>query len=117
MREKGHGEHRRLFAALLLGSGFLGSLGQLAFKIGVDSGAPPVLAIYVAAGLAAYGIATIVYLYILGRSHLSWAYGFAGFSYIFTTILALFVLGESISLGRWAGVVVIALGTALIGLS
>jgi uncharacterized membrane protein len=67
--------------------------------------------------MAAYGIATLVYLYILGRSHLSWAYGFVGFSYIFTTVLALIVLGENISAFRWLGVVVIAIGTALIGLS
>ncbi len=102
---------------LLLGSTFLGSVGQLLFKLGVDSGAVYAMAVFVVLGMAAYGIATLVYLYILGRSHLSWAYGFVGFSYIFTTVLALIVLGENISAFRWLGVVVIAIGTALIGLS
>ncbi len=110
-------EGKRLFAMLLLGSTFLGSVGQLLFKLGVDSGAVYAMAVFVVLGMAAYGIATLVYLYILGRSHLSWAYGFVGFSYIFTTVLALIVLGENISAFRWLGVVVIAIGTALIGLS
>lgn len=109
--------NRRLFALLLLGSTFLGSIGQLLFKVGVDSSGLYQLLLYVALGVVAYGVATLVYLYILGRSHLSWAYGFVGFSYIFATVLALLVLGENVSAARWAGVLVIALGTALIGLS
>lgn len=106
-----------VFVVLLIISTLLGSLGQLFFKIGVDSNALIALAVYVILGVVAYGIATLVYLYILGRSHLSWAYGFVGFSYIFTTILAYTVLGEYVGPERWIGVVVIAVGTALIGLS
>ncbi len=110
-------DNRRFFALLLLGSTFLGSVGQLLFKMGVDSAGLHQLLLHVALGVAAYGVATLVYLYILGRSHLSWAYGFVGFSYIFTTVLALLALGETVSPMRWIGVLVIALGTALIGLS
>ena len=105
------------FAAFLLVSTLLGSLGQLLFKLGVDTSLVYSGALYLLAGVVAYGMATLIYLYILGRSHLSWAYGFVGFSYIFTTLLALFVLNESISPARWGGVILIALGTALIGLS
>ncbi|MDE1768377.1 MAG: hypothetical protein KGH67_01655 [Candidatus Micrarchaeota archaeon] len=106
-----------LFAVLLLGSTLLGSVGQLLFKMGVDSGMIYTIALYVMGGVIAYGIATVVYLYILGRSHLIWTYGFVGFSYIFTTIFAYFILGESVGPLRWLGVMVIALGTALIGIS
>ncbi len=105
------------FAVMLLASTLIGSLGQLFFKIGVDSGTAYAMAGYILLGIIAYGIATLVYLYILGRSHLSWAYGFVGFSYIFTTLLAFFVLGEYIEPDRWIGVAIIVVGTALIGLS
>ena len=110
-------DNKLLFVFLLVISTLLGSLGQLFFKIGVDSNGMYGLVEFVFAGAAAYGIATLIYLYILGRSTLSWTYGFVGFSYIFATILAFFVLRENVMLGRWIGVVVIAIGTALIGMS
>ncbi len=110
-------ERKKLFAVLLIASTMLGSFGQLFFKMGVDSHSALALAELIFAGAFAYGVATLVYLYILGRAHLSWTYGFVGFSYIFTTILAFFVLGEPVGLERWIGVVVIAAGTALIGMS
>ncbi|MDE1850815.1 MAG: hypothetical protein KGH54_03415 [Candidatus Micrarchaeota archaeon] len=105
------------FALVLVVSTLLGALGQLSFKIGVSSSTLTMMALYVLLGFVVYGISTILYFYILGRTHLSWAYSFGGLSYIFTTILALSVLGEGIPLLRWAGVLVIALGVALIGVS
>ncbi len=110
-------KEKRNFVFLLLISTLLGSLGQLFFKIGVDSVSDLTLIGYLFVGAVAYGIATPIYLYILGRTHLSWTYGFVGFSYIFTTILASFILAEPVSIDRWIGVFVIALGTALIGVS
>lgn len=105
------------FIVLLLVSTFLGSVGQLLFKIGVDAGIIESVALYIVLGMIAYGISTLIYLFILGRSSLSWAYGFVGFSYIFTTVFAMLFLNETISETRWIGVVIIAIGTALIGLS
>lgn len=110
-------DRKAYFVVMLLASTLLGSLGQLMFKIGVDSASLYTIAAYVALGVVAYGAATLLYLYILGRAHLSWAYGFVGFSYIFTVILAYIVLGEAVGLERWIGVFAIAAGTALISLS
>ena len=110
-------DRKTYFVIMLLVSTLLGSLGQLLFKVGVDSAAMYTIVAYIALGVVAYGVATLLYLYILGRSHLSWAYGFVGFSYIFTVILAFLVLGETVGLERWIGVFVIAAGTALIGFS
>jgi drug/metabolite transporter (DMT)-like permease len=110
-------DRKKLFAILLLVSTLLGSFGQLSFKLGVDAEGVYAVVLYIAGGMIAYGVATLIYLYVLGRSHLSWAYGFVGFSYIFTMLLAFFVLGEPIGAGRLAGVLVIAAGTALIGMS
>lgn len=110
-------DSKRFFVVLLVISTLLGSMGQLFFKIGVDSSGIYTILPFIIAGLVSYGVATLIYLYILGRAHLSWAYGFVGFSYIFTTILAFFILGEVVSPDRWAGVIIIAIGTAVIGSS
>ncbi len=103
---------KKAMLVILLLSTFLGSLGQLFFKIGISHSL-----LYLAAGLVVYGISTLIYLYILGRSHLSWTYGVGGLSYIFASVLAFLFLGEQITYLRWLGVFVIAIGTALVGLS
>lgn len=110
-------ENKFAFASVLLVSTFLGALGQLFFKMGVSSGVGITIASFVALGFLVYAISTVLYFYILSRTNLSWAYSFGGLSYIFTSILAFLVLNETIPLLRWAGVVIIAIGVALIGLS
>lgn len=103
---------KRTLLMILLLSTFLGSLGQLAFKVGLMTSAW-----YIFAGLMAYAISTVIFLYVLSRTHLSWTYGIGGLSYVFASILAFFVLGEQITPVRWVGIIVIAVGTALVGLS
>ncbi len=101
---------------VLVGSTFLGAIGQLLFKIGVTSYSYYEY-VFLAAGLAVYGIATLSYFYVIGRSYLSWAYGFTGLSYVFASFMAFIFLSEQIPLLRWAGIGVITIGTVLIGLS
>ena len=107
---------KMLFATILVISAFLGAVGQLLFKLGLSSSLGMLVA-FIAAGFIAYVISTVLYFYILGRSHLSWAYGFVGFSYIFTELLAYYVLAEHVDADKWIGVLVIVAGTVLIGLS
>jgi uncharacterized membrane protein len=92
----------------------LGAVGQLLFKLGVNNG---ISLPYLVTGLAAYAIATAIYFVVLSKTHLSWSYGLNGISYIVAVFLALVVLGEKIPALRWVGVVVIAIGAALIGFS
>jgi uncharacterized membrane protein len=92
----------------------LGAAGQLLFKLGVLHG---ISFIYLIPGLLAYVLATVIYFVVLSRSHLSWAYGLNGISYVVAVFLALAFLNENIPMLRWAGVAVIAIGAALIGLS
>ncbi len=104
--------------ALLFVSTFLGALGQLLFKYGLNNSSSMVLlASGILFGLAAYVISTLIYLFVLSRVHLSWAYGIGGLSYIFATIFAAFILFENVPILRWIGVAVIFLGVVLIGLS
>ena len=75
------------------------------------------LALTLATGLGAYAISTAIYFYVLSRVNLSWAYSITGISYVVAVFLAASLLAENVSLFRWAGVLVIALGVVLVGIS
>lgn len=107
---------KKAFILLLVVSTLLGAVGQLFFKIGVTSGFSGLLE-FVILGMLAYGASTVLYFYVLSRTHLSWAYGFTGLSYIFASVIAFLFLGEVIPVLRWDGILIITLGTVLIGLS
>lgn len=108
---------KRYFASLLVLSTLLGAIGQLAFKAGVSGSSAYELVAFVILGFFLYGVSTIIYFYTLSRTSLGWAYGFGGLSYLFTVIFAAVLLGEAISPLRWAGVLVIVIGVAIIGTS
>ena len=97
---------------LLLSTG-LAAIGQLFFKASLAPFLPAVFAV----GFVSYIASTVVYFYVLSRAHLSWTYGLGGLSYIFTVLLAFFVLRESIPPLRWLGVLVITFGVLLVGAS
>ncbi|MDQ4028568.1 MAG: EamA family transporter [Actinomycetota bacterium] len=69
------------------------------------------------AGLALFGISSIFWLVVLSRVPLSVAYPFVGVSYIIIVLLSRYVLHEHVPLLRWLGVVIVATGVAIIGLS
>ncbi len=69
------------------------------------------------AGLALFGISSIFWLIVLSRVPLSVAYPFVGVSYILIVLLSRYVLHEQVPLMRWLGVVIVATGVAIIGLS
>jgi uncharacterized membrane protein len=107
---------KKVYVGMLLASTILGALGQILFKIGVVSSTLGLIG-YIALGAVLYVISTIIYFYVLGRTHLSWAYGFTGLSYIFASAIAFLFLGEAVPTLRWIGIAIIALGTVLIGIS
>lgn len=108
---------KKYFAVLLVISTLLGAFGQLSFKAGVSESSTYELVAFVLLGFILYGISTVIYFYILSRTSLGWAYSFSGLSYLFTVVFAAVLLGEAISPLRWAGVIVIVAGVAMIGLS
>lgn len=65
-------------------------------------------------GLFLYGLSAIVWLVVLSRVDLSFAYPMVGFSYVVVLFLSAFMLGEQVSLLRWIGAVIICIGIALI---
>ncbi len=108
-------DEKRTIIPILICTTLLGAVGQLLFKYAfVNSGA---FVEWFILAVVAYGVSSIGYFYVLSRVHLSWAYGIGGLSYIFATILAYFVLAESIPPLRWLGVVIITVGVVMIGFS
>jgi uncharacterized membrane protein len=109
-------DSKKMYVVILLISTLLGAFGQVLFKEGVVSGFE-MLALYLFLGLVSYGISTILYFYVISRTHLSWAYGFVGLSYIFASAIAFVFLSEQVPVLRWVGILVIAVGTVLVGAS
>jgi drug/metabolite transporter (DMT)-like permease len=68
-------------------------------------------------GLVLFGISATFWLVVLSRVPLSVAYPFVGLSYVAIVAFARIVLGEQVPLLRWAGVLVVAVGIAIVGLS
>lgn len=105
---------KKLLFVLLIFSTCLAAVGQLLFKYGVNG---KLSLLFLLPGLAAYVMSTAIYFVVLSRTHLSWAYGLNGISYVITVFLALTFLHENIPIIRWVGVAVIAIGAALVGFS
>jgi multidrug transporter EmrE-like cation transporter len=68
-------------------------------------------------GLALFGISALFWLVVLSRVPLSVAYPFVGMSYVLVVLLSRFVLHEHVPASRWLGVLVVAAGIVIIGLS
>jgi multidrug transporter EmrE-like cation transporter len=64
-----------------------------------------------------FGVSAVFWLVVLSRVPLSVAYPFVGLSYIAIVVGARVLLGEHVPLLRWAGVVVVAAGIVIVGVS
>lgn len=68
-------------------------------------------------GLGLFGISALFWLVVLSRTPLSVAYPFVGITYILVVIISRVFLHEHVPALRWVGVLVVALGIALVGFS
>lgn len=117
--------------ALLLTGVFLNACAQLLLKFGVDkighfsfsfSHLWPVawkLATnyFIILGLACYVISVIVWLMVLSRVPVGLAYPMVSIGYIITAIAGYFLLGESLTVTRVTGILVIIIGVYLVARS
>ena len=65
-------------------------------------------------GLFLFGLSAIVWLAVLSRASLSFAYPFASLTYVLILLADRFVLNEQVPLLRWAGVFFIMVGIVLV---
>ena len=103
------------------------SAGQILQKIGVSKiGVLDLTSIkdifkflfnpYIFSGLFLYGIGAIIWISILSRANLSFAYPMISLSYILIILLSKFIFNEPVTAYKWAGIILITLGASLIGL-
>jgi uncharacterized membrane protein len=68
------------------------------------------------AGIALYGLATVLWIYLLSKHELSYIYPMIAFAYVFGVILSVLVLKENLSLMRSLGILLVVAGVAVIGI-
>jgi drug/metabolite transporter (DMT)-like permease len=72
---------------------------------------------YIFTGLVMYGVATVIWLFILSKVQLSVAYPLQSFAYIITLFGAYYIFGEPLTFWKVIGVLFIMLGVSMIGFS
>jgi drug/metabolite transporter (DMT)-like permease len=65
-------------------------------------------------GLLLFGLSAMVWLAVLSRTSLSFAYPFASLTYVLILLADRFVLNETVPALRWAGVFFIMVGIVLV---
>ena len=91
-----------LFSLLVLITVGLNTLAQTLLKLG--AGQNPVN-LYLLGGLTAYGLSTIFYIMVLGKSNLSVAYPVViGLTVIASTFSGAIILQEKVFSGQWVGI-------------
>lgn len=72
---------------------------------------------YVLFGLVCYGLGFLVWLIVLSKAEVSYAYPLISLGYVFTAILAKVMFGEAVSVTRMVGILVTCLGVFLVARS
>jgi drug/metabolite transporter (DMT)-like permease len=117
-----------MLIALILASVALAAVAQLTLKYGVnqvtestgvlklngDSIRGVVTAPAVWGGLFLFGLSAAVWIAVLSRASLSFAYPFAALTYVMILLFDRVFLGEQVPPLRWAGVACIAVGIFLV---
>ena len=105
----------------------LNTTGQFLMKAGVNKGGAisitsnffssfgrAVMSWYVIAGFGMYAISAVLWIVILSRAELSWAFPLVSLSYVITALIAPALLNETFSYQRLIGTLVICLGVFLV---
>jgi multidrug transporter EmrE-like cation transporter len=113
---------------LILGSVAITAIAQVVLKRGMSAAgmhealaggwlaaATAVLGnLWVLAGLSLYFLGAVIWLVVLSRVPVSFAYPFVGLGFVLTTLIAWGALGEALSTPRALGTLLVTLGVALI---
>lgn len=126
--DEGKGNRAVLIATILL-SVTLAAVAQIFLKIGMEkvteaSGvfSPTSMGSLKSAaatpmvwfGLVLFGLSALVWLAVLSRASLSFAYPFASLTYVIILLYGRFIADEPVSAARWGGVLLIIGGIILV---
>lgn len=113
-----------------LGAILLASCGHVLIKMGLAASAQGTAAMglaqrvihyvlqpEVAAGLAVYGMGTLLWIAAVSRRNISFLYPLTALNYVLVTMSGMLFFGEHLSAGRWTGIAVVVFGVALLQLS
>ncbi|MFB4167187.1 EamA family transporter [Virgibacillus sp. JSM 102003] len=116
-----------LNAALILTNTIILVSGQFLWKFGLQHTPPSFASVgsiikmffnpFIFSGLVMYGLATILWLYILTRVPLSIAYPLQSIAYVLAVFGAFFVFDEPLTTFKIIGVLLIVAGVSLIGVA
>jgi drug/metabolite transporter (DMT)-like permease len=65
-------------------------------------------------GLLIYGVGTLLWIVAVAKRDISYVYPISALNYVIVVMAGKWVLGESISTGRWLGVLVVMVGVAVL---
>jgi drug/metabolite transporter (DMT)-like permease len=68
-------------------------------------------------GVVCYGLGFLVWLIVLAKAEVSYAYPLISLGYVFTAILARLLFGEAVGMQRMAGILITCLGVYIIARS
>ena len=123
----------RIFPYLILGTCILlGGTTQILFKLGMNSvGAldttEKIFSVrtvamvlsnkYILIGIGLYAVSSVLWLVGLSMLDVSLMYPLLSLAYFVTTLLAFLILNEPVRTSRWVGVLLIIVGSILVGLN
>jgi undecaprenyl phosphate-alpha-L-ara4N flippase subunit ArnE len=108
----------RVYLFLLTGTVFA-ALGQVLFKVGAtgrDSLAE-FINVWIIAGLVAYGLGTMLWIYSLSKAPLTLVYPFTALTFVLVYLFGVFVLREPTSISALLGVGLVLSGLFLISIA
>ncbi|MDD3642896.1 MAG: EamA family transporter [Candidatus Krumholzibacteria bacterium] len=70
---------------------------------------------FIIGGFVSYAMSAVLWIVILSRAELSWAFPMVSLSYVITALLSPVLLGETFSILRFVGVLVICAGVFIVG--
>ena len=111
--------------SLLIFSVCLGVIGQLLLKHGMSKSTgfqltQVIRLIYnlpIVLGFISYGVSILIYLQVLDHLALSIAYPTISLGYVLVIVFSNLLFHESISTSRWAAVIIICIGVAIVGMN
>jgi drug/metabolite transporter (DMT)-like permease len=120
-----------LVLSLILFDVALNVVGQLCLKFGMSKmgnfslSLPNIASVffraavnpYIILGVFCYGLGFLVWLIVLAKAEVSYAYPMISLGYVFTAILAYHFLGEHVTATRFVGILVTCLGVFIIARS
>jgi drug/metabolite transporter (DMT)-like permease len=103
------------YVALLTGTLFAAT-GQVAFKIGASGreSLAGFLNVWIAGGLVAYGLGTLLWIFALSKLPLTVVYPFTAFTFVLVYATGVLVLGEAATKTQILGVGLVLFGLFLI---